>query len=49
MKKNKKDIYYCFRYKCKNCPKNRICEEGENNGKQGKLKDTNIGRSTKKW
>lgn len=34
MKKNKKDIYYCFRYKCKNCPKNRICEEGENNGKK---------------
>lgn len=22
-----KDIYYCFRYKCKGCPKERECEE----------------------
>ena len=34
MKKNKKDIYYCFRYKCKNCPKNRICEEGDKSGEK---------------
>ena len=31
MKKDKKesliDIYYCFRYKCKRCPKQRECEE----------------------
>lgn len=28
MEKNKKkDIYYCFRYHCKGCPKERICEE----------------------
>lgn len=27
--KNKKDIdiYYCFRYRCKRCPKQRECEE----------------------
>jgi hypothetical protein len=35
---NKKDnIYYCFRYKCKRCPKQRECEEeqkrGDNNAK----------------
>lgn len=24
---NKKDIYYCFRYKCKRCPKQRECED----------------------
>ena len=23
----KPDIYYCFKYKCKNCPKQRKCEE----------------------
>lgn len=28
MKKEKKeDIYYCFRYKCKRCPKNKECEK----------------------
>ena len=28
MKKDIKgeDIYYCFRYKCKRCPKQRECE-----------------------
>ena len=25
--KNKKDIYYCFRYKCKRCPKQKECEQ----------------------
>lgn len=41
MKKDKKEsleeIYYCFRYKCKRCPKQRECEEeqkrGDNNAK----------------
>lgn len=23
----KEDIYYCFRYKCKNCPKQKKCEK----------------------
>lgn len=27
-KKNKKEeVYYCFRYRCERCPRNRICEE----------------------
>jgi hypothetical protein len=32
-----KDIYYCFRYKCKRCPKQIECEKemkrGDNNAK----------------
>ena len=27
MKDKKEEIYYCFRYRCKNCPKQRECEE----------------------
>ena len=26
-----KDIYYCFRYRCKRCPKQRECEQEEKN------------------
>lgn len=26
-KKNKDNLYYCFKYRCKNCPRNRQCEE----------------------
>lgn len=37
MRKNKEEnIKYCFRYKCKNCPRQRECEEelrGDNNVK----------------
>lgn len=24
-----KDIYYCFRYRCKRCPKQRECKEDQ--------------------
>lgn len=35
MKKDKKDkIYFCFRYKCKNCPIQRQCEEEEKKRKK---------------
>lgn len=27
MKKNKEDLNYCLRYKCKNCPKQKECEK----------------------
>lgn len=50
----KKDsLYFCFRYKCKNCPKSKECEDkekivGDNNGKQSKLKkDINHGGSSR--
>lgn len=26
------DIYYCFRYRCKRCPKQRECEEEQKRG-----------------
>lgn len=26
-KDKKEDIYYCFRYKCKTCPKKLKCDE----------------------
>jgi len=34
---NKKDdIYYCFRYQCKRCPKQKECEEKNKDTKRGK-------------
>ena len=27
----KDNIYYCFRYKCKRCPKQKQCERGDTN------------------
>ena len=42
MKKEKKDrleeIYYCFRYRCKICPKARECEKMEIKEKKSKQK-----------
>ena len=40
--KDKKGLYYCFRYKCKNCPKNKQCEEEEK-----KTKGDKYGTNTK--
>ncbi len=42
---NKKDnIYYCFRYKCKRCPKQKECEieqkRGDNNAKTKKVQQS---------
>ena len=41
-KETLEDLYYCFRYKCKRCPKQRECEErqerGDNNGKHTEFK-----------
>ena len=44
MKNKKKDrLYLCFRYKCRECPKNRQCEEYlkevENENTKKKKKD----------
>lgn len=41
---NKKDnLYYCFRYKCKRCPKQRECEKenDKRNDKYGKRSNSN--------
>lgn len=29
----KENLYYCFKYKCKRCPKNKECEEKEKSNK----------------
>lgn len=45
-----KDIYYCFRYKCKRCPKNKQCERGdtiERARKPNTTKRENKGRTKK--
>ncbi len=39
----KDDIYFCFKYRCKRCPKAKECEEkekivGDNNGKRKEFK-----------
>lgn len=34
--KEKEDILYCFKYKCKRCPKDKECEEKQK--QQVKLK-----------
>ena len=31
----KDNLYFCFRYKCKNCPKSKECEEKEKRLKNG--------------
>ena len=40
MKKDKeeylKELYFCFRYKCKRCPKQRECDEKNKDTKKGK-------------
>lgn len=42
MKKEEKDrleeIYFCFRYRCKRCPKARECEEKEKKEEEWKKK-----------
>ena len=39
---SKKDnLYYCFRYKCKRCPKNRECEEKEGDTIERRKPNTN--------
>jgi hypothetical protein len=42
MNKDKKEslinIYYCFRYRCKRCPKQRECEEEAKKEEQWKKK-----------
>lgn len=37
---SKDSLYYCFRYKCKRCPKNRECEEKEGEAIEKRRTDT---------
>lgn len=43
MEKKKEDrleeIYYCFRYRCKICPKAKECEDKEKKKKEGEKND----------
>ena len=32
----KSNLYYCFRYKCKNCPKQKQCEKEIKQSKEKK-------------
>lgn len=50
--KDKEDIWYCFRYHCKWCPKNKECEERNdldesksyNKISRPRVKKNNVGR-----
>lgn len=47
MEKNKKDnVYYCLRYKCKRCPKQKQCDI-ENRGDTIERRKSNTNERTK--
>lgn len=57
MKKDKKEsleeLYFCFRYKCKRCPKQRQCEEEQKRGdtieRKANTKTREIHTEYSKW